>query len=63
VLDWEALASEAILWHLEATYSVFIPSATLSKQNFCSIEFNHSSAWSGSSASRKIGGSVSKKFL
>ena len=45
------------------TYSAFRCSVTLNRWNFFSNMFSHSSAWSGSSATLKIGGLVSRKSL
>ena len=44
-------------------YSAFWCSVTLNRRNFCSIVFSHSSAWSGSLTTLKIGGLVSWKSL
>ena len=44
-------------------YSSFWCSVTLSRRNFCLIVLSHSSAWSGSSATLKIGGLVSRNSL
>ena len=44
-------------------YSAFRCSVTLNRRNFCSMVFSHSSAYSGSSATLKIGGFVSSNSL
>ena len=56
----QILANPCSWWD---AYSTFCCLVTLSRRNFCSIVLSHSSTWSGSLATLKIGGLVSKKSL